>query len=84
MPAFTQMWVAGMADGSFPVVLIALFISLLLLASGFYFVFSSRPPPEAATSALVAICSVGYTVAAVILGSTMMGLVLPFIKVATQ
>lgn len=78
LPAFTQMWVAGIANGGLPVLLIALLISALLFASGLYFLLSRRPSPEARTSGLVAVCSVGYTVAAVALASTMMGLVLPF------
>ena len=84
LPAFTQMWVAGIANGSFPVLLIALVISALLFASGLYFLFSRRPSPEARTTGLVAVCSVGHSVAAVALASTMMGLVLPFMKLATE
>jgi hypothetical protein len=33
---------------------------------------------------LVGVCSIGHTVAAVALASTMMGLVLPFIQQATE
>jgi hypothetical protein len=84
LPAVTQMWVAGVANGTFPVLLIALLISALVFVSGFYFLLSRRPSPEARTSGLVAVCSVGYTIAAVGLASTMMGLVIPFIKQATE
>ena len=84
LPAFAQTWVAGVADGSFPLILIALFLSAAVAASGFYVLFSKRPSADAAASAFVVVCCVAYTAALVSLGSTMMALVIPFLPIAPE
>jgi hypothetical protein len=83
LPSLTQAWIVGVADGSFPLVLIAFVISILIAAAGFYFIFSKRLSAEAASSALVLVCSVGYTAALVAFGSTALALVMPFLPMAT-
>jgi hypothetical protein len=84
LPAFTETWVVGTAEGRVPVLPIAGVISVLLAASGLYFALSGKPSAEARTSGLALVCSVGFTVAAITLGSTIMGLVLPFVKLAPE
>jgi hypothetical protein len=84
LPAFTETWVIGTAEGRFPVLPIAGVISAVLAASGLYFVLSRKPSAEARTSGLAVVCSVGFTIGAITLGSTTMGLVLPFVKLAPE
>lgn len=80
LPEFTETWVAGLARGTFPIFPAILLISALLAAVGLFFVFSGKPSPQARTTGLVAVCSLGFTIASMTLGSTMIALVLPFIK----
>jgi hypothetical protein len=72
------------ADGSFPLALIAFVFSMLIAAAGFYFIFSKRLSAEAAASAFVLVCCVGYTAALTVFGSTLMALVMPFLPMATS
>jgi hypothetical protein len=81
LPWASQTWVAGVADGSFPVVLMALFLSALIGGLGFYVLFSKRLSTDVVASAFPLICCFGYTTGAMFLASTMMGLVLPFLPV---
>jgi hypothetical protein len=84
LPAFTQTWALGVADGSFPLILIALILSAVVAASGIYAQFSKRLSPDAAATTLVVVCCVGYAAGLVMLGSTMMALVLPFVEIGTK
>jgi hypothetical protein len=81
---FSQTWVAGAADGSFPLVLIALLLSAAVAVAGLYILFSKRLSADAVASALTLICCISYTAAVVFLGNTMMGLVLPFFQPVSQ
>jgi hypothetical protein len=81
LPGLTQVLIAGVADGSFPVVVIALSLSALVATLGLYAVLSKRLSPEAAGSALVLICCVSYAGAIALIGSTLTALVIPFIPV---
>lgn len=83
LPSLTQAWIVGVADGSFPLVLIAFVFSVLIAAAGFYFIFSKRLSAEATASAFVLVCCVGYTAALIVFGSTLMALVMPFLPMAT-
>jgi len=82
LPMLTQTWIAGVADGSFPLLPIALFISGLVFAAGLYYVFSQRLSPQAAASALVVVCCIGYALALMAVCSTTLALVMPFLKMA--
>jgi hypothetical protein len=84
LPQLTKTWVIGTADGSFPLMLDAVGVSVLIAAVGFYFIFSKRLSADASSSALVLVCCVGYTAALIALGSTLMGLVMPFLPRATH
>ena len=84
LPLLTRTWVAGAADGSFPLMGIALFLSALVAASGFYVLFSKRLSADAVASAFAVVCCVGYTVAVLLVGSTMMALVIPFLPMASE
>ena len=80
LPALTQTWVIGMADGSLPVVIIACLLSALVAASGLYVLFSKQVSADAVASVLIVASVVSYSVALVSVGSTMIALVLPFIQ----
>jgi hypothetical protein len=84
LSSLTQTWIVGAADGSFPLTLGALLVSAIIAALGLYFIFSKRLSPEAASSAFVLVCCVGYTAALVTVGSTMIALVMPFLPMATS
>lgn len=84
LPLLTQTWVVGAADGSFPLTFGALLVSAIIAALGFYFIFSKRLSPEAASSAFIFVCCVGYTAALIAVGSTMIALVMPFLPMATS
>jgi len=78
------MWIAGVADGRFPIVVIALVLSVLVATLGLYIVFSKRLSPEAAGSALALVCCGSYAASAISLGSTLMALVIPFIPIVAE
>lgn len=79
LPSFSQTWVAGAADGRFPLLLIAFVFSALFAAAGFYVLFSRRLSADAVASAMTLICCFSFAAGVVVLGSTMMALVLPFL-----
>jgi hypothetical protein len=84
MPLLTQVWVAGVVDGTFPLVPIGLLLSVLIAAAGFYVLSTKRLSRETITTAFAFVCCVGYTAAVLSLGSTMMALVLPFLPTVTK
>ena len=84
LPMLTQIWVVDVANGRFPLIPIALIISALVVASGLYFVFSKRPSPQTAASVLVVVCCVCYSFAVILMSSTMLALVMPFMKIASE
>jgi hypothetical protein len=84
LPSLTRTSVAGAADGSFPLIAVALFLSALVAASGLYVLFSRRLSADAVTSAFAVVCCVGYTIAVALVGSTMMALVIPFLPMASE
>lgn len=84
LPSLTQTWVAGVADGSFPLIPIALGVSSVLAALGLYLIFSKRLSADVVASVFPLVCCVAYAAALVSLGSTMMALVIPFLPTATE
>lgn len=74
----------GVADGSFPIIVIALLLSALVAVLGLYIIFSERLSPEATGSAFAVVCCVGYAMPFVLLGNTMIALVIPFVPAVTQ
>lgn len=84
LPSLTQTWVTGVADGSFPLLLIALVLSALVAASGLYVLFSKRLSPDAVATVFALVCCVAYTSAVVSVGSTVMALVIPFLPTANE
>ena len=45
LPQLTQVWIVNVASGHLPLIPTALFISVLVVTSGFYLIFSRRPAP---------------------------------------
>lgn len=84
LPSLTRTWVTGVADGSFPLMPAALFLSVLVAASGLYVLFSKRPSPDAAMTAFAILCCVSYAVAVVSVSSTTMALVIPFLPMVKE
>lgn len=84
LPELTQIWITGVADGSFPIVVIALLLSALVVTLGLYTVLSKRLSPEAAGSALALVCCISYVTAVVLVGSTLIALVIPFIPMVAE
>jgi hypothetical protein len=83
LPSLTKTWIVGMANDSFPLLLDAFGVSMLIVTAGFYFFFAKRLPAEASSSGLVLVCCVGYTAGLIALGSTLMALVMPFLPKGT-
>ena len=82
LPYLTQTWIVKVADGSFPLTLAAFVVSALIAMVGFYLLFSKRLSPEATSTVFVLICCVGYTAALIVVCSTIIALVMPFIPMA--
>lgn len=83
LPAFSQTWVEGIASGRVPIIPIASVISLMIVALGFHLVFSKRLSSDASGTALSLLCCLGYTVSIITIFNTLMGIILPFVPLAT-
>ena len=81
LPAITQMWVVGVADGTVPTVLISALFGLLTIGFGLYVIISKRGSPDFSGTALLLICCLAYAVAIVMVGNTLLGTVLAFVPV---
>ena len=84
LPALTQTLVTGVVDGRFPLVPIATVLSSVIVVSGLYVIFSKRLSPDTMASAFALLCCVAYSAGVVLIGSTMMAIVLPFLATATR
>lgn len=82
LPALTQTWVVKLAEDGFPIILIALVLSALVAAPGFFVLFSKRLSADKSASVLLIVCCVAYSAALIFMGSTMLALVLPFLQTA--
>lgn len=84
LPALTQVWAVGVANGKFPLILIALSLSFLIVLSGLCAIFSERLSTDTKSSTLVVVCCVGFTVAFISVCSTVLALILPFLQTAKE
>ena len=84
LPAVTQVWAVGVADGKLPLVLIAFSISFLIILSGLYAVISKRPSADTRLNALVIICCAGFAIALISVCSTLLAIILPFLQTAIE
>jgi len=84
IPSLTRTWIIGVADGSFPLIPIALFLSALVATSGLYVLFSKRLSADAAASAFAVTCCLAYVAAVIAVGTTMIALVIPFLPMANE
>jgi hypothetical protein len=84
LPSLTQTLIAGAAEGSFPLLPISLAVSALVATSGCYVLVSRRLSADAVATAFAAVCCLGYSAAIVLVESTMMALVIPFLPMATK
>ena len=84
LPELTQTWIVGIADGSFPIIIIALLLSVLVLILGLGIIFSKRLSSDAVGSAFAVVCCFSYAGAVVSIGSTMMAIVIPFLPMVAE
>ena len=79
LPALTETWIAEVAEGKLPLVLIGLLISLGMGVGGAYAISSKRLTTEGRESTLLVICCVSYVTALTMLGNCLIALLLPFL-----
>jgi hypothetical protein len=84
LPELTQTWITGVADGSFPIIVMALLLSALIAGLGLYIIFSKRLSPDATMSAFAVVCCIGYAAAFISMGNTITALVVPFLPPVMQ
>src|SRR5688572_4789081 len=75
LPAFTEMWITAIAEGRLPLVGVGLLVSVVVMGLGLYVLLSKRTSGEARTTLFALVCSIGFAIATVLLGNTVIGVV---------
>jgi hypothetical protein len=84
LPSLTKTWIVGVANGDFPLMFIAIGVSILFAGTGLFVLFSNRVSADVKAVALPAIYCIAYSLAVAMFGTSMMALVIPFVPNASE